>query len=92
MRYWKAGMLMDVVGHKGTPVEMPPDRVEVRDGSNRTADDSRRKCGAQFAAVMPFYPSTIAWMSDLPLPTNSDTRVPPMSPMIPCCRSRTPSR
>ena len=37
MRYWKAGMLMDVVGHKGTPVEMPPDRVEVRDGSNRTA-------------------------------------------------------
>ena len=28
MRYWKAGMLMDVVGHKGTPVEMPPDRLE----------------------------------------------------------------
>ena len=32
-RYWKAGMLMDVIGNKGTEIEMPADRTEVRCGS-----------------------------------------------------------
>ena len=27
-RYWKAGMLMDVIGNPGTPIEMPAERIE----------------------------------------------------------------
>jgi len=27
MRYWKAGMLMDVIGNPGTPIEMPKERL-----------------------------------------------------------------
>ena len=49
MRYWKVGMLMDVIGHPGTEIEMPPDRIGEQNALATTAWLNEAMCYIRMA-------------------------------------------
>jgi len=49
MRYWKAGMLMDVIGNPGTDVEMPADRIDEQNALAVTCWLNEAQCYIKMA-------------------------------------------
>ena len=49
MRYWKAGMLMDVIGNKGTTIEMPAERLDEQNALGVTCWINEAQCYIKMA-------------------------------------------